>query len=67
MQSRTKHPVRRIFRNYARALPDWSKFSRNDSVRGLRADGSVVFGQIDMIAIDRSVFWMIQTAGSAES
>jgi hypothetical protein len=32
-------------------------------VKVLRADGSALSGQIDMIAIDRSVFWMTQDAG----
>ncbi len=64
MYSRTKHPLRRTTsRQEVRALPDWSRLSRNDSVKVLRADGSALSGQIDMIAIDRSVFWMTQDAG----
>lgn len=63
MYSRTKHPLRRTARKDARALPDWSRLSRNDSVKVLRADGSAVSGHIDMMAIDRSVFWMIQEGG----
>lgn len=63
MHSLTKHPRRRLSRKYAIPVPDWSKLSRNDSVRVLRSDGSALSGRIDMIAIDRSVFWMIQDAG----
>lgn len=63
MYSRTRHPLRRISREDAVPLPDWSKLSRNDSVKVLRPDGSAVSGHIDMIAIDRSVFWMIQDVG----
>ncbi|TAP41745.1 hypothetical protein EYS21_18395 [Arthrobacter sp. S39] len=63
MYARTKHPLRRISRRSAGPLPDWSKLSRHDSVTVLRPDGSVLSGQIDMIAIDRSVFWIIQDAG----
>lgn len=63
MHSRTKHPLRRLSRKYATPLSDWSKLSRSDSVRVLLSDGSEFSGRIDMIAIDRSVFWMIQDAG----
>lgn len=62
MYTRTRHPLRRTSRK-AHALPAWSKLSRNDAVRVLRADGTEVSGHIDMIAVDRSVFWMIQDAG----
>lgn len=44
-------------------VPDWSKLARNDTVTVLRSDGNVVTGQIDMLAVDRSVFWMIQNDG----
>jgi hypothetical protein len=63
MYSRTKRPLRRTSRQEVPALPDWSRLSRNDAVRVLRADGSSLSGQIDLIAIDRSVFWMIQDSG----
>lgn len=63
MHSRTKHPLRRHSQKFASPLPDWSKLSRDDSVRVLRPDGNVFSGRIDMIAIDRSVFWIIQDAG----
>lgn len=59
----TKHPLRKTSRKDARALPDWSRLSRNDSVKVLGADGSAVSGHIDMMAMDRSVFWMIQDGG----
>ncbi|WP_410556465.1 hypothetical protein [Arthrobacter globiformis] len=29
----------------------------------LLRDGRIISGQIDMIAVDRSVFWVIQSAG----
>ncbi|MET4591842.1 hypothetical protein [Arthrobacter sp. 754] len=63
MYSRTQHPLRRTPHKDTHALPDWSKLSRNDAVTVLRPDGSAVSGHIDMIAVDRSVFWMIQDAG----
>ena len=45
-------------------VPDWSKLSRGDVVRVFRRDGSSILGQIDMLALDRSVFWIIQEDGS---
>ena len=44
-------------------VPDWSKLSRGDVVRVFQSDGSALSGRIDMIAMDRSVFWMIQDGG----
>ena len=44
-------------------VPDWSKLSRGDVVRVFRRDGSSMLGQIDMLALDRSVFWLIQDEG----
>ena len=46
-----------------RPIPNWSKLSRNDHVRVLHRDGRVTSGRIEMIAVDRSVFWVIQEAG----
>jgi hypothetical protein len=37
------------------AVPDWSKLSRGD--------GSTAAGLIDMLALDRSVLWVIQDGG----
>lgn len=45
-------------------VPDWSKLSRGDVVRVFRRDGSSMLGHIDMLALDRSVFWIIQDDGS---
>ncbi|WP_311214716.1 MULTISPECIES: hypothetical protein [unclassified Arthrobacter] len=44
-------------------VPDWSKLARDDTVTVLRSDGNIVTGKIDMLAVDRSVFWMIQNDG----
>lgn len=44
-------------------VPDWSKLSRGDVVRVLRRDGSTATGLIDMLALDRSVLWVIQDGG----
>ena len=44
-------------------VPDWSKLSRGDAVRVFRPDGSSMLGQVDMLALDRSVFWIIQDDG----
>jgi hypothetical protein len=47
----------------AAAVPDWSKLSRGDVVRVFRRDGSTASGLIDMLALDRSVLWVIQDGG----
>lgn len=44
-------------------IPDWSKLSRADEVAVYRQAEAVASGRIDMIAIDRSVFWIIQDHG----
>jgi hypothetical protein len=44
-------------------LPDWSKLSRGDRVHITRRDGASVIGRIDMLALDRSVFWIFQDDG----
>lgn len=48
-------------------VPDWSKLSRGDVVQVFRRDGSSMLGQIDMLALDRSVFWIIQEDGSGRA
>jgi len=45
------------------SVPDWSRLSRGDAVRVFRRDGTAVSGHIDMLALDRSVFWVIQEGG----
>ncbi|SDP43351.1 hypothetical protein SAMN04487914_11172 [Arthrobacter sp. ok909] len=47
----------------ARPVPDWSKLSRNDLVHVRHGNDTPVTGRIDVIAADRSVFWLIQSAG----
>lgn len=44
-------------------VPDWSRLSRGDAVRVFRRDGTTTLGHIDMLARDRSVFWIIQGEG----
>ncbi|WAH99159.1 hypothetical protein [Arthrobacter sp. MMS18-M83] len=44
-------------------LPDWSQLSRHDTVKVCCNNANVLSGRIDMIAYDRSVFWLIQDAG----
>ena len=48
-------------------VPDWSKLSRGDLVRVIRRDGSDMLGHIDMLAPNRSVFWIIQDDGSGRA
>ncbi|PNI08674.1 hypothetical protein CXX84_08740 [Arthrobacter sp. AFG7.2] len=45
-------------------VPDWSKLSRGDLVKVFCRDGGTLLGHIDMIALDRSVFWIIQNDGN---
>jgi hypothetical protein len=56
-------PASHASRLPAAPVPDWSKLSRQDAVRVLLRDGRVIAGTIDMIAVDRSVFWVIQSGG----
>ena len=44
-------------------VPDWSKLSRGDLVHVGSRDGTTLSGVIDMVALDRSVFWIIQEGG----
>lgn len=44
-------------------VPDWSKLSRGDVVQVLPRNGLSAVGQIDMLSLDRSVFWIIQEGG----
>ena len=48
-------------------IPDWSKLCRNDHVEVRTAGGAVISGTIDMIAADRSVFWMIRNDGAGRT
>jgi hypothetical protein len=47
----------------AAPVPDWSKLSRGGVVHIERRDGTTLCGVIDMVALDRSVFWIIQEGG----
>lgn len=44
-------------------VPDWSKLSRGDLVQVHRRDGTSASGRIEMLALDRSIFWIIQDGG----
>ena len=44
-------------------VPDWSRLTRDDVVQVLGKDGMATTGRIDMIAVDHSVFWIIQSDG----
>jgi hypothetical protein len=50
-------------RTSAPPLPDWSKLSRGDAVTAVHKNGRVITGRIEMMALDRSVFWVIQEGG----
>ncbi|WP_205484181.1 hypothetical protein [Arthrobacter sp. Alg241-R88] len=63
-----KHnPARRSPVPAAAPIPDWSKLCRNDHVEVRTAGGAVISGTIDMIAADRSVFWMIRNDGAGRT
>lgn len=63
MRLHSTNPANHLTRLPPSPVPDWSKLSRQDAVRVLLRDGRVIAGRIDMIAADRSVFWVIQSAG----
>lgn len=63
MRPHSTPPAIRTARQPVAPVPDWSKLSRQDAVRVLLRDGRIIAGRIDMIAVDRSVFWVIQSAG----
>ncbi|MDQ0212421.1 hypothetical protein [Arthrobacter bambusae] len=44
-------------------IPDWNKLARADEVSIRRADGRISSGRIDMLSMDRRVFWIIQNNG----
>ncbi len=63
-----KHnPARRGPAPAAAPIPDWSKLCRNDHVEVRTAGGAVISGTIDMVAADRSVFWMIRNDGAGRT
>ena len=46
-----------------RPVPEWSQLSKNDAVQVAGRDGTVTTGRIDMMALDRKIFWIIQDGG----
>ncbi|WP_455836406.1 hypothetical protein [Pseudarthrobacter siccitolerans] len=48
-------------------VPDWSRLCRNDHVEVCTAGGETMSGIIDMIAADRSVFWLIRNDGAGRT
>lgn len=69
-----RSPLRRIAarRGPARVaapaqVPDWSRLGRGDDIEVLPPRGTAVAGTIDMIAPDRSVFWMIRRDGGGRT
>lgn len=61
------NPTRRSPAPAAAPVPDWSRLCRNDHVEVRTAGGAVMSGTIDMIAADRSVFWMIRNDGAGRT
>jgi hypothetical protein len=59
--------VRRSHPQGPAAIPDWSKLGKEDTVEVSTAGGSVMAGTIDMIAPDRSVFWLIRHDGGGRT
>jgi hypothetical protein len=63
-----KHkPARHVPAQAPVPVPDWSRLCRNDQVQVRAAGGAVMTGTIDMIAADRSVFWMIRNDGAGRT
>lgn len=62
MSSRPNRPLRKFLGNH-QPVPDWSKLARNDDVTVLLPNGTTAKGRVDMIARDRSVFWLVQDNG----
>lgn len=45
-------------------VPNWSRLGKKDSVHVRFPNGTAAAGTIDMIAADRSVFWVIRNDGA---
>lgn len=58
-------PYRRLRKAFEirQPLPDWSRLTRDDDVTVVHPDGTTLRGRVDIIAIDRSVFWLLQENG----
>ena len=48
-------------------VPNWSKLSRADEVTICRDRRRVAAGRVDMVALDGSVFWIIQEDGKGRA
>ncbi len=48
-------------------IPEWSKLDRRDHIEVIVPGRAAVSGIIDMIAADRSVFWMIRDDGAGRT
>ena len=44
-------------------MPNWMKLSRKDEVEIYRHGELVASGRVDMLALDGSVFWVVQNDG----
>jgi hypothetical protein len=53
--------------NAAPPIPDWSRLCRKDQVEVHSNGHGPMSGIIDMIAADRSVFWMIRDDGAGRT
>lgn len=51
----------------AEPAPDWSQLCRSDHIEVHMPGRAAVSGIIDMIAADRSVFWMIRDDGAGRT
>jgi hypothetical protein len=60
-------PARRGTVNAAPPIPDWSRLCRKDHVEVHTGGHGPMSGIIDMIAADRSVFWMIRDDGAGRT
>ena len=61
------NPVRRAAALPQAPVPDWSKLARDDYVEVRTSRGAVIAGTIDMIAANRSVFWVIRKDGAGRT
>lgn len=48
-------------------IPNWAKLSRNDEVTVYSGGDKLTTGRIDMLALDGSVFWIIQNGGKGRA
>jgi hypothetical protein len=61
------NPVRRAAALPQAPVPDWSKLARDDYVEVRTSSRAVFAGTIDMIAANRSVFWVIRSDGAGRT